>query len=589
MVSDYHINNARGNGISLDAIGIKYGTDKSSIGHDILRHYEEFFSSIRNEKFNLIEIGGYKGASLSVWKDFFPNAQVVCLDIDPKVRQYVPEGVRFHLGDASDKNFISEIKNIYGTARVIIDDGSHRWDHQRIALESFFDFVEPGGFYIIEAMHTSYEPGFSGNDVIPFSTYLNIYTEYLNARGKKREEFKYKYPKIISDIGENIDCIQHAQRFSIIKRKKVFEIERINYNSFCNKVNDLDLLKCSPVSARWCVPNIDPLPVKPPVIYGEYQTHALSDASKNCHEIGISKLEYAVCVPKQIILSSDLNYIYEDSFRRYNAAPHSLLEKRGDKFIPNVPVKPTKYLSGSTFYFDGEHAGHFGHYLLELIPRLWASEFIDIKSMRILMGHTIPKSFDIFLEAFGIKAENIERISSPVLCETLYVSKQSYALENYATTYAFKTWNKIGSYFDDHKKRGPVYISRAKFLKQRILENEADVEKIFSDRGFEIVHPQELTIPEQVRIFRNSSLIAGPSGSALYNTVFAENPTPRFILVSDKFLIPNDSLIAAGTGADVTYFIGRALTSDVGMSAEWTIDIDGLSLAIDNWLVRFGA
>jgi len=33
---------------------------------------------------------------------------------------------------------------------IIIDDGSHRDDHQLKTLENFYKLVKPGGFYIID-------------------------------------------------------------------------------------------------------------------------------------------------------------------------------------------------------------------------------------------------------------------------------------------------------------------------------------------------------------------------------------------------------------------------------------------------------
>lgn len=48
----------------LDLMGALMGTDKSSAGHNYLVHYDRLFHDMRDEAFNFVEIGIFKGASL---------------------------------------------------------------------------------------------------------------------------------------------------------------------------------------------------------------------------------------------------------------------------------------------------------------------------------------------------------------------------------------------------------------------------------------------------------------------------------------------------------------------------------------------
>src|SRR5688572_33433607 len=74
--------------------------------------------------------------------------------------------------------------------RIVIDDGSHRWDHQRTALKELFPMVEPGGYYVVEDIHTSYEPNFAGKDDIPFVQVLKTLVDYLHLRKEHRRAFE---------------------------------------------------------------------------------------------------------------------------------------------------------------------------------------------------------------------------------------------------------------------------------------------------------------------------------------------------------------------------------------------------------------
>ena len=63
------------------------GTDKSPYNPGWHRHgytglYELLFSSFKNTKFNLVEIGVKYGASLKALREYFPKAQLYGFDID---------------------------------------------------------------------------------------------------------------------------------------------------------------------------------------------------------------------------------------------------------------------------------------------------------------------------------------------------------------------------------------------------------------------------------------------------------------------------------------------------------------------------
>ena len=134
---------------SLDNIGIRRGTDKSSPRHDYLEHYERFFDAWREDFFTLVEIGVYNGASLETWRDFFPNAQIVGVDIAPRSRRYAGERTAIEIGSQADGDFLDGLMRRH-RPRVIIDDGSHQPEHQIFTFERVFPLMQPGGCYIVE-------------------------------------------------------------------------------------------------------------------------------------------------------------------------------------------------------------------------------------------------------------------------------------------------------------------------------------------------------------------------------------------------------------------------------------------------------
>lgn len=131
------------------------GSDKGS-GHGYHRFYPLFLSQVaRDEKFTIVEIGYGKGASIEMWRRLFPQAFVVCLDRDVSTEG---DGYKVLKVDQGDPTALeAAIAEIPGPVRLIVDDGSHHPGHQLASFSILFaNLLEPGGFYAVEDIETSY-------------------------------------------------------------------------------------------------------------------------------------------------------------------------------------------------------------------------------------------------------------------------------------------------------------------------------------------------------------------------------------------------------------------------------------------------
>jgi hypothetical protein len=155
--------------MSLTELAEHFGTDKSGM-HFYTPHYERHFGHLRRERFTLLEIGigGYirdrkGGASLRMWKYFFPNAQVVGLDIEDKSFVRAPR-IDTYQGSQDDESLLRRIVEEKGPVKVVVDDGSHRPEHIRKTFQVLFPILEDGGIYAIEDIQTSYWPEWGGSE-----------------------------------------------------------------------------------------------------------------------------------------------------------------------------------------------------------------------------------------------------------------------------------------------------------------------------------------------------------------------------------------------------------------------------------------
>lgn len=126
--------------------------------------YHSFFEKFRDKRIKVLEIGVYKGGSLQMWKQYFgEKAQIIGIDIDENCSLYQDEGIDVLIGSQNDVVFLEKVKRSYGEFDVVIDDGSHKMEHQITAFECLFPSVRQGGIYLCEDTHTSYWKDWGGS------------------------------------------------------------------------------------------------------------------------------------------------------------------------------------------------------------------------------------------------------------------------------------------------------------------------------------------------------------------------------------------------------------------------------------------
>lgn len=153
----------------LTALAQQFKTDKWG-AHRYTPHYQHHLQHLRRRPVKLLEIGiggysreGQGGASLRMWKEYFPCGQIFGLDISDK--SFVEEDrIRAFQGDQSDPVLLAQIVAETGTLDVIIDDGSHVPEHVIASFRTLFPLLAGDGIYVVEDTQTSYWPEWGGEE-----------------------------------------------------------------------------------------------------------------------------------------------------------------------------------------------------------------------------------------------------------------------------------------------------------------------------------------------------------------------------------------------------------------------------------------
>lgn len=154
----------------LDRLALRHGSDKFG-SHYYTAHYDSCFAPLRDRPLHLLEIGigGYDnpaagGASLRMWKEYFRSAQIYGLDwyAKPGVAE---DRIKTYQGSQTDPVAMARIlaETPDQAFDIIIDDGSHRSEHVITTFLMMFQYVKPGGWYVVEDIQTSYWSDHGGN------------------------------------------------------------------------------------------------------------------------------------------------------------------------------------------------------------------------------------------------------------------------------------------------------------------------------------------------------------------------------------------------------------------------------------------
>ena len=132
-------------------------TDKGT-AHSYFPVYEALFTERRLACRSVLEIGVQGGGSMYLWQEYFPNAQIVGVDIAPRdcmtPRARAALGSRTTFIDSTDAYTPESMrmleKLVPSGYDIIVDDGPHTLESQKWAAREFPSLLSERGCLVIE-------------------------------------------------------------------------------------------------------------------------------------------------------------------------------------------------------------------------------------------------------------------------------------------------------------------------------------------------------------------------------------------------------------------------------------------------------
>ena len=190
----------------LSDLADKYGTDKRYSEHNYVTIYERLFDHKRLKINKMLEVGYGSGGSVKMWMDYFPNADVYCMEYCDEEYKEVWHNPKLDLPDLDliigDSTKPESWVDVPNELDLIVEDGSHFPEHQIATFMNGFPHVASGGLYIIEDLHCSFEEKYGNTKMVYEKFFDYIIEQQTPGRnyGGNFYQCRGAMPEVVRDI-----------------------------------------------------------------------------------------------------------------------------------------------------------------------------------------------------------------------------------------------------------------------------------------------------------------------------------------------------------------------------------------------------
>lgn len=313
----------------------------------------------------------------------------------------------------------------------------------------------------------------------------------------------------------------------------------------------------------------------------------------------VARAQNARVVGFRTVLLNDGRFFNDDSiageekrkeFLRTLSMPDPLNEETGLRrvegggaFKLELNGRQVQRIAGTTILLSSAEPSNYGSWLFRVLPKVeMIKRFSLDREASFLVWAGLP-TFQEYLQILEVPEDRIiqhdpknvvyqldRAIVPSIRNNQAFIDGESLGL-----------FEKMRNKFGDRREAGKrIYVSRlskSNLGSSRIMQNEAALIERLKGMAFQIVNPEELSVPEQIRVFSSASMVVGPSGSGMFNAVFCYPGTKVIDIESEPHWIHAHLCLFASCGHRFGIFVGKAADKDFRTHHKpWNVNIDAL-------------
>jgi capsular polysaccharide biosynthesis protein len=192
-------------------------------------------------------------------------------------------------------------------------------------------------------------------------------------------------------------------------------------------------------------------------------------------------------------------------------------------------------IAGTSVVCKTRAPNNFGHFLIDMFPKAWlGARLFDRRHFNYVVHES--DLLPVVREALTRIGVNPFAISvtdnSPVLCDSVLVIDGLSSHGVYQSPICMQALTDLA----EPIPAAPyprIFVSR--HAQQRPLLNQEAAEAVMRERGFAVVDPAQMSLTEQISLFKGASTVVGPLGAALTNIAFCPRGSRIVALTSQSF------------------------------------------------------
>lgn len=241
---------------------------------------------------------------------------------------------------------------------------------------------------------------------------------------------------------------------------------------------------------------------------------------------------------------------------------------------PDVPTVDRRVMYLGPFW------GHWGHFLMDLVSRLW---YALEREPGIAIAYTAAEAptgpYREFFDLVGIREEQLVRVEHPTRFREVVVPECSYVPGR-------RVYPAFARIFDRAVEGAraqavaPVpceklYLTRTGLDRRIPFEfGERAMEELFADNGYRVISPEKLSVAEQVLAIHGATDVACLSGTLPHTMMFAADGTRLTVLRKSNKPVYRQVGVEQVRRLSVTNVDAHISPFPVGPSGPFVVDIN---------------
>lgn len=267
-------------------------------------------------------------------------------------------------------------------------------------------------------------------------------------------------------------------------------------------------------------------------------------------ELYVKKIENGYLLPKRIrkdkinwmgiggVLDSNKEWVEESGvYRNENEKVFGGVYKVTENLIE-------RHMEETVIYM-GPFFPHWGHFLLDFIPRLWYAMKEDKISRIVYLNEDnsekISGNYAELIELMGLDINRFVDVRFLTSCNKIVIPQPCFQRgKYYSEMYRYMLDTIVSNVGDlELPKYEKLYLSRAHFGENTGKESGyEEIDKIFEENGYAVMYPEELSAREQIYYINHcKEFVVVPGGSSM-NMLFLKD-NANIVFLQKESIVPN--------------------------------------------------